>query len=204
MATRSRVRSLPQFLDVLPCRAVALLLFVGVTLADLVTGYELNFFLFYLAPIMLVAWYRKKRMVVVLSLLSSTFWILADVYVWHASASSAHLFWNGSMRLFAFLLVGLLMDATRGLLQKEEAANAQLNQMLQEVRQLKGLLPICASCKKIRDDQGYWEEIDAYISTHTDATFSHGICPKCAARLYPDLVSGGDDPEDGGGGVSSG
>ncbi|MEQ9200790.1 MAG: hypothetical protein RLN80_12445, partial [Rhodospirillales bacterium] len=55
---------------------------------------------------------------------------------------------------------------------------------LQEVKTLTGFLPICASCKKIRDDEGFYEEIERYISKRTDAVFSHGICPGCAKELY--------------------
>ena len=57
-----------------------------------------------------------------------------------------------------------------------------------EIKTLSGLLPICASCKKIRDDKGYWNQIEAYIRDRSEAEFSHSICPKCAKRLYPDLV----------------
>ena len=56
-----------------------------------------------------------------------------------------------------------------------------------EIKALSGLLPICASCKKIRDDQGYWNQIEAYISKHSKAEFSHGICPECASKLYPEF-----------------
>ena len=66
---------------------------------------------------------------------------------------------------------------------------ADLREALDKIRTLKGLLPICSSCKKIRDDKGYWNQIEAYISAHTDADFSHGICPECAARLYPEISS---------------
>lgn len=55
-----------------------------------------------------------------------------------------------------------------------------------EVKTLRGLLPICASCKQIRDDRGYWHQIESYIRDHSEAEFSHGICPKCAERLYPE------------------
>jgi PAS domain S-box-containing protein len=54
-----------------------------------------------------------------------------------------------------------------------------------EVKILRGLLPICASCKEIRDDQGYWHSIESYIHEHSEAEFSHGICPKCLKKLYP-------------------
>jgi len=58
---------------------------------------------------------------------------------------------------------------------------------IEEIKTLSGLLPICSSCKNIRDDKGYWTRIESYIEQHSDAEFSHGICPKCAKKLYPDL-----------------
>ena len=58
---------------------------------------------------------------------------------------------------------------------------------LKEIKTLAGLLPICASCKKIRDDKGYWNQIEGYIQQHSNAQFSHAICPACAKKLYPDL-----------------
>jgi uncharacterized PurR-regulated membrane protein YhhQ (DUF165 family) len=63
-----------------------------------------------------------------------------------------------------------------------------LKKALSEVKTLRGFLPICANCKKIRDDQGYWNQIEAYLKKHSDAEFSHGICPDCVKKLYPDLV----------------
>lgn len=62
-----------------------------------------------------------------------------------------------------------------------------LQEALAKVRTLSGLLPICSSCKKIRDDGGYWNQIEGYIQEHSDAEFSHSLCPECAARLFPDL-----------------
>jgi len=68
--------------------------------------------------------------------------------------------------------------------EKEELI-AKLQNALSQVKQLSGFLPICASCKKIRDDQGYWNQIESYISAHSEAEFSHGLCPDCAKKLYP-------------------
>jgi PAS domain S-box-containing protein len=62
---------------------------------------------------------------------------------------------------------------------------AELSDALSKIRTLKGLLPICASCKKIRNDKGYWEHMELYIRDHSEADFSHGICPECAEKLYP-------------------
>jgi PAS domain S-box-containing protein len=63
----------------------------------------------------------------------------------------------------------------------------ELQKTLLEVKTLRGILPICSSCKKIRDDKGYWNQVEVYVRDHTEATFSHSICPECAKRLYPDL-----------------
>jgi PAS domain S-box-containing protein len=80
-------------------------------------------------------------------------------------------------------------DITEQRLAREEQERLilELQDALSKVRTLKGLLPICASCKKIRDDQGYWTSVEAYILEHSDAEFTHGICPDCARKLYPDF-----------------
>lgn len=62
----------------------------------------------------------------------------------------------------------------------------ELQEALKEVKQLSGLLPICSYCKKVRDDKGYWNQIETYIQDHSDAKFSHGICQRCAEKHYPD------------------
>jgi hypothetical protein len=71
--------------------------------------------------------------------------------------------------------------------EKERLIN-DLQQALGEVKTLSGFIPICASCKKIRGDQGFWEQIEQYIMARSEAQFSHGICPDCAERLYPELM----------------
>jgi len=65
-----------------------------------------------------------------------------------------------------------------------------LQEALAHITTLQGLLPICAVCKKIRDDQGYWHQVEIYISQHSDAQFTHGLCPDCAYTCYDDLVGG--------------
>jgi len=87
-------------------------------------------------------------------------------------------------------LIGAILDITkrkRNESQKEKLI-AQLQEALDKVRVLSGFLPICASCKAIRDDKGYWKQIESYISEHSEAEFSHSLCPKCAKKLYPEFV----------------
>jgi PAS domain S-box-containing protein len=74
--------------------------------------------------------------------------------------------------------------------QEREKLIAELQNALAEIKTLHGILPICASCKKIRDDQGAWHQVEAYIRDHTDAEFSHGLCADCAKKLYPGFAQG--------------
>jgi hypothetical protein len=74
-----------------------------------------------------------------------------------------------------------------------EQTISELKDALARVKQLSGLLPICASCKKIRDDKGYWNQLETYVSSHSSAEFTHSICPTCIKELYPDIKIG--DPE---------
>lgn len=78
-----------------------------------------------------------------------------------------------------------------------ESTIQNLQAAIQEVKQLSGLLPICANCKKIRDDRGSWQPLEGYISAKSEATFSHGICPECSQELYPEYHAegSGNDPE---------
>ena len=71
--------------------------------------------------------------------------------------------------------------------EEREKLIAKLQNALDEVRQLSGLLPICATCKKIRDDKGYWNQLESYISQHSEVVFTHSICPDCMKKLYPDI-----------------
>jgi PAS domain S-box-containing protein len=71
--------------------------------------------------------------------------------------------------------------------QEREKLIHELQEALAKVKQLRGLLPICANCKKIRDDKGYWTQIEAYVRDHSEAEFSHGLCPECGKKLYPDF-----------------
>ena len=102
--------------------------------------------------------------------------------------------WFGHfLKIFSFLFIYIAIIETglrhpylllfRHLKQRER----ELEEALGNVRQLRGMLPICASCKKIRDDKGYWKQVEVYIKEHADVDFSHSICPECKKKLYPQL-----------------
>jgi len=74
---------------------------------------------------------------------------------------------------------------------ERERLIAELQEALGKIKTLKGLIPICSSCKKGRDDAGFWHQVEKYIRDYSEADFSHGICPECAKHLYPKLYKGG-------------
>ena len=80
-------------------------------------------------------------------------------------------------------------DERKGLVEK-------LQQALAQVETLRGILPICSSCKRIRDDNGFWYEIETYIASHSQAEFSHSICPDCEEELYPEYFKRRDSAPD--------
>jgi len=97
-------------------------------------------------------------------------------------------------KLFSFTLVyraiiqNGMVDPYNLIFKELNDTNNNLEKALAEVKTLSGLLPICASCKKIRDDKGYWSSIESYIRQHSGAQFSHGICPDCMVKLYPEVT----------------
>lgn len=95
--------------------------------------------------------------------------------------------WSENGTLVA--LEGFITDFTvlKRLHQEREQLIEDLQKALSEVKTLSGLLPICSSCKKIRNDQGYWEQLENYFRKHSDILFTHGICPECMKKLYPDV-----------------
>jgi len=68
----------------------------------------------------------------------------------------------------------------------------ELRDAIEQIKTLRGIVPICGHCKQIRDDEGYWHQLEVYVRDHTEAEFSHGICPKCMEKLYPEFVKTGE------------
>lgn len=167
--------------------AALLLLMVGCL--DHVTGRELGFFVFYFVPIAIAAWYNGRRMALLFAAAASVTWFIVERFNGFPYSSELVRYWNGGVRLTAFVIMGVIMSRIRMAIDCEKELNEELSQRIAEVKQLTGLLPICANCKNIRDDQGYWHQVESYVRQHSEAKFSHGICPACIEKLYPDFAS---------------
>jgi hypothetical protein len=151
---------------------------------DYVTGYELQFFLFYFVPVALAAWYTGRTLGIVVALLSATTWFYVDLLSGHPYSHPIYFYWNTTIRLAAFLAIGLALSQVRTMLDAETRLRHEVQKAMGEVKQLRGMLPICAWCKKIRNDAGLWEQVELYVRSHSEAEFTHGLCPDCYSQLH--------------------
>ena len=133
--------------------------------------------LFY-AAVMVSAWYGGLEP----GLVSTVLAILASNYYFTDSDGDST-FGGDLVRLLMFLFAALLISLLNGVRRR---LYSELQEALAQVKLLRGLLPICASCKMIRDEKGDWHQIESYISDHSEATFTHGTCPECFKKQFPD------------------
>ncbi|MFH1155574.1 MAG: hypothetical protein V1793_17350 [Pseudomonadota bacterium] len=159
----------------LTCLAAAAMVLV----IDYITGRPVQFPIVYVLPIGMAAWQGKKTMAYAMALVLP----LARVgfhFPWHETHLAPVAALNALIAFLALILYAFLVDRTAW----------QTRLLVKKVTVLEGILSICASCKRIRTEQGAYEQMEKYISEHSDATFSHGICPECAKKLYPEYYKG--------------
>jgi len=177
----------------------AAVLILGVL--DWITGYELNFFVFYFLPVSAAAWFFGLAGAVTLAILSAMVWFGADIINGHIYSSSAHAVWNTMIRLVSFLAIGWSVARVRHLLDRERETATVLRKSLSQIKVLETFLPICAQCKKIRNQQGMWQHLEVYIEQHSNTQFSHGYCPECARRALAEAGLLDEKTDQGGGHV---
>lgn len=113
-----------------------------------------------------------------------------DVFLCFGAAKDTQVWTKEDQHLLRFLAgtISLVIERKNAESERERLIS-ELQAALADVKTLSGLLPICSFCKKIRDDKGYWNQLEEYITDHSDAQFSHGICRECAVKHYPDLIT---------------
>lgn len=162
------------------------LIVVMILLLDLAIPLGVAVDVLYVAAVLLSLWSPGKRFTVLVAAVSSVFTV--GVFFWQAPVNDMwKVISNRGLALCAIWVTAWLGLQRKASVQNREKALRERAKSLEDVRILRGLLPICASCKRIRDDQGYWTQIEGYIKAHSEADFSHGICPQCAKKLYPEF-----------------
>ncbi len=146
---------------------------------DTVAGFDFGSSLFYLLPISLTTLAVGTTPGLMIAVVSAATGLFADLAGGHQFPLVILPYWNSAVRLTIFVVVAFLVGQREVLLAKT----------LRQVKTLKGLLPICASCKSIKDDQGQWIPLERYLQDRTEAGFTHGLCPACLKKLYPQFSS---------------
>jgi sensor domain CHASE-containing protein len=138
--------------------------------------------------------FTKESVLMNVTLPGGGSWLMAAVPIngWEAKSPN-NIYYRVIAMAVGLIILSLLCIQQREMTRRKKAEEArealikELQKALSEVKQLSGLLPICSYCKKIRDDKGYWNQIESYIHEHSEAEFSHGICQECAKIYFPDL-----------------
>jgi hypothetical protein len=159
---------------------VAMIITLGVI--DWLTGYELTFFVFYFLPVALGAWMLGLEASIALAVLGGLVWFGADVLSGQTYSSHFYAVWNTAVRFVSFLVIGWSVAKLKEMLDRERETAASLRKALSEVKVLESFLPICAQCKKIRNKEGEWQQLESYIGEHSNTQFTHGYCPECARK----------------------
>jgi hypothetical protein len=158
------------------------MLVVLIGFLDCVLGYEMSFSLLYLAPIILVTWLAGRREGVVVASLSVLVGFGVDMLRAHRFAHPLMPFWHALVRLGFFLIVVILLARLKRSYEEQRHMVRELQESLAQVTSLSGLIPICAWCKKVRDDQGYWHQVELSRTEHAAAALTYGICQECYAK----------------------
>ncbi len=161
--------------------AIGLLLTVLLGTIDYRTGYEFRMELFYLVPISYVTWFCGGRYGILFSILSVITIVYSDVMAGKKYTQFAVEFWNGATYLLFYLIVTVLLKLRKTVQQRESLLD-DLDRALRQNEVLGGLLPVCAHCKKFRDDPEYRQQVTSYVSRHVNPELLRGVCRECASK----------------------
>ena len=175
--------------DLLTRWTVGVLLFAGVLLVDIISPPEVEFSAFYLLPVIWRAWSRGTREGLAMALIAGAGWYIHDLLSGRIITSEYFRLWDALNQQVSFLLAAWAVGALRRELIAQQALNERLTEAMAQVRELKGLLPVCAWCHNIRDEGGEWHTMEQFLNLRTRAAATHGICPICQARLHQEAGS---------------
>jgi hypothetical protein len=161
--------------------AICLISLLLVGYGDFLTGVEVNFTLFYFIPISILAWTVSTRVAILSSAGCVFVWAIVD-YFGRPEPRFWPSLWNIGIQFGIFLTLTYALSRIRKETEEQNRLNRELEVALAEVKMLSGLLPMCAWCRRIRDESGNWVQLEWYVVSHSEASFSHGICPSCAEK----------------------
>jgi len=175
-----------------PAKTTSLAL-IGTTILLAVGIFVLDFFYplgvavgaLYTPLVLITLWSSSRRFTLIVTVGATVLTVVGLFYPLYGAADWLAVT-NRVLSLITIWVAAILVLLYKRAEEERERLIRELQDALENIKTLRGLLPICSSCKKIRDDHGYWNQLETYIVAHTDAEFTHGLCPECIRKLYPD------------------
>jgi len=153
---------------------------IVVLTVDYLTGRIIRFPIAYVLPVGIAAWMNKKHAAYILAFTLPTARIVFH-FLWHETESMPIAILNSIILILTLFLYAYLV----------EMVARQKRLLSKRLKVMEGILPVCASCKRIRTQTGEYEQMEKYISEHAEVSFSHGLCPECTQKLYPEYYRKG-------------
>jgi K+-sensing histidine kinase KdpD len=167
---------------------VCTIILTAIFILDLFISLGVAVGVLYVVVVLLALLTQQNRGTVVFAVMCSLLIVFAFFYKPQVDYMWKVVF-NRGISLFAVWITAILGIERNRTERKRNEILYEREKALDEIKILRGFLPICASCKKIRDDNGYWTQIEGYIKEHSEASFTHSVCPECARKLYPDYYN---------------
>ena len=170
--------NLPKFKTLIACLA-----FMGaICVVEVKTPDQLSFGNLYLFPVALASWAGGIRWGLLAAFLGAVCWGIGNYATAAVYDQVGYRFWTMGNDVTTFGFMAWLVDRFHSALVEQQAIAESLKRALNEVKTLEDLFPICAWCKRVRDDKGYWNQIEDYLALQKGAKISHGICPECREK----------------------
>ncbi len=150
-----------------------IVLSIIVLVADYATGPDIEFPIVFVVPVILSSWYSGIKWGIILAFLLPAGRIIERYFLWEPTIDFSIILVNAVIRIGVLIGIAYMVNHVASL--------------TREVKVLRGILPTCSACKKVRNLDGRWQQMETFISEHSDARFSHGICDECKKQLYPEL-----------------
>jgi uncharacterized membrane protein YccC len=162
-----------------------ILLAVGIFVLDFIYPLGVAVGALYTPLVLITLWSSSRRFTLIVTVGATVLTVVGLFYPLYGGANWLAVT-NRVLSLITIWVAAILVLLYKRAEEERERLIRELQDALENIKTLRGLLPICSSCKKIRDDHGYWNQLETYIGAHTDAEFTHGLCPECIQKLYPD------------------
>ena len=166
---------------------VAIVFIFVIGFLDYASGFKFSLFPLYLIPLAVISWNESKAITFLSSVLASAIIAVKDAHNVLSYNFGVYFYWDILVKVIIILSMSFTFMKIRSLMIEKDALNVKLTRSLEEIQELREMIPICAWCHSVRNDKGFYEKIETYLSKVTGSKLTHGICPACTEKYYGNL-----------------